>query len=286
MTFPQIGGRLSAHAALLASAVLLGLVCVHAWNVLNASAPVAPNSANQPLALPAVADPASLHLFGSSETAAAPTNLTPAPPNLTLTGVIAASGTRPAVALLLVDGKQQAVRRGETVTAGWVLQEVQQDRVVLAQGGTRSELLMPSGKGGGTIAPVTPVGGPAGPHGGGPPGQSAQFRLDVQSLGPNHMAFSKAELSHGLQDPHLAAALGRAVPAGSGGLQLDEVPAGSLPDRIGLKGGDVLHSANGQALNSLTDLPRLYQEFGSSGDVRLEITRGGQPTILQYTMRP
>ena len=50
--------------------------------------------------------------------------------------------------------------------------------------------------------------------------------------------------------------------------------------------GDVLRLANGQALNNLTDLPRLYQEFGSAATVRLELTRDGQPTILQYTVRP
>jgi S1-C subfamily serine protease len=108
----------------------------------------------------------------------------------------------------------------------------------------------------------------------------------VQSLGPNHFGFSKAELSHALQDPKQAGALGRATPGPGGGLVLDEVPAGGLSEHIGLRAGDILRQANGQTLNSLTDLPRLYQEFGTATSVRLEIVRGGQAMILQYTVRP
>jgi S1-C subfamily serine protease len=121
---------------------------------------------------------------------------------------------------------------------------------------------------------------------GAPPGLAPGFKLDVQSLGPNHLSFSKADLNRGLQDPRAGNAMGRASAAAGGGLTLDEVAPGTLADRLGLRTGDVLHSANGQALNTLTDLPRLYQEFGSAASVRLEVTRDGQPTILQYTVRP
>ncbi len=291
MTVLPFAGRFPARAALLASAVLLGVVCIHAWNILAGAHPGTSPGTAVSAQFETPADPAALHLFGQSDGAQAPAQAAAPPPNFTLIGVIAARPGRPAVALLMIDGKPQALRPGDDLAAGWVLREVQADRVILDQGGARTELLLPAARNAvpnsGGIVPVGAAPGvPPGLRGNGPGAPMQPFKLEVQGLGPNHLGFSKAELSRGLQDPRQAASLGRATPAAGGGLTLDDVPSGSLPDRIGLHSGDVLRLANGQALNNLTDLPRLYQEFGSAAEVRLEITRAGQPTILQYTMRP
>jgi general secretion pathway protein C len=295
-------GPTSVRVGILAAASLLGALCVHAWMQLRPAAGPGTatsfgNSSGPPPALP-VSDPASLHLFGLATTPVISAPVAP-PPNLLLTGLIAGRPGRPAVALLMVDGKPQALRPGDSLASGWTLVQVLRDRVVLDQNGQRSELeLLPmrGAVGGGVagsvpmpagVAPNPPAGAvPSALRMGGTGIAPAPFRLEVQSLGPNHLGFSKAELNHALQDPHSAASLGRATPAPGGGLLIDEVPPGSLPDRIGLRSGDVLHQANGQALNNLTDLPRLYQEFGSAAAVRLELVRGGQPTTLQYSVRP
>lgn len=285
MTVFPIAGRLPARFALFASAVLLGAACLHAFSVLR-GAPATPSASAAAPAPPPPADPAALHLFGRN--VAAPVNAeAPPPPNLALIGVIAPTSGHAAVALMQVDGKPQALRPGDEAAPGWVLREVLRDRVVLEQGGQRSEVLLPSARATTGLAgtgPMSALAVPAGLHG--PAGPAAPFRLDVQSLGPNHFGFSKSELSRALQDPRQAASLGRATPANGGGLAVDSVPPGSLAERIGLHAGDVLKSANSQTLNNLTDLPRLYQEFGSAAEVRLEINRSGQPTILQYTVRP
>ena len=271
------------RAALLASALLLGAMCVHAWQVLGA--PRAAVGVSQPLRGPegTVADPASLHIFGSPTGPVVDAPVGP-PANLTLTGVISARQGRPAAALVTVDGKPQAFLPGDTVTGPWQLSDIQSDHIVLEQNGQHSELALTESHAAPPGKPVMPA--PAPGNRGVPPGLAPGFKLDVQSLGPNHLSFSKADLSRGLQDPHVGNAMGRASAAAGGGLTLDEVAPGTLADRLGLRTGDVLHSANGQPLNTLTDLPRLYQEFGSAAAVRLELTRDGQPTILQYTVRP
>ena len=292
---------LAQRLAVLVSAVLFGAVCTHwALQVRQGLQPEAPADAlGATPALP-VQDPVNLHLFGVNADTSGQAVAEP-PPNLRLIGVIAGSPGRAAVAVLSVDGKSAAARPGDTLGGNTVLKAVARDRVVVETAGQTAEIVL----GAAAAPPGTPLPGvlPAGATlpGGPPPGTAlpgngrplngAQlvappFKLDVQSMGPNHYGLSKGELSRALSDPKLAASMGRATPSGSGGLLLEEVPAGSLSDRLGLRAGDVLRSANGQTLVTLADLPRLYQEFGTTSAVRLEIVRLGQPTLLQYTVRP
>ena len=63
---------------------------------------------------------------------------------LRLTGVVAASGTRPGHALLRLDAKQSvAVLQGEEVEPGVRLAEVHPDHVVLERNGARETLALP-----------------------------------------------------------------------------------------------------------------------------------------------
>ena len=285
----SIPSSIPRRTSVLAAALLFGAVCAHSIVQLRETLqPASPAPAQAaPIALSGAADAAGLHLFGQSETAVSSAPAAP-PPNLRLTGVIASRAAAAAVALLQVDGKPVAAQPGTTIAPGLILREVLRDRVVLVHGGELMELALS------TAHDATPPSGASLQTGGlGVPGRapgamagSAPFRLEVQSLGPNHLAFSKAELNRALQDPKQASALGRASAHPGGGLALDEVPGGSLPDKLGMRSGDILRQANGQVLANLTDLPRLYQEFGNAGTVRLEIVRGGQPISLQYTIKP
>ena len=300
--------QLTRSVPVVLAALLLGAVSAH-WvlELRRTLRPAEPASAGV-IAMPTspTADPAQLHLFGMASNAA-PVEPAAPPPNLALTGVVASGATGSEVALLTIDGKPAAVRVGDLVAPGLTVNAIERDRVVLNQNGQPMNLLLtpPRGAAGG-MAPVVmgiPTGGIGGPGSVLPgmaqiarPGMptpgaliapSAPFKLNVSSIGPNHMAFSKNELNQALQDPKAASALGNAVPSPGGqGLLLNTVPAGSLPEKLGLQAGDVLKEANGQAMSNLTDLPRLYQVFGTSSEVRLEITRSGQPMILQFTTRP
>ncbi len=282
-TFQQIT---ASRLLVLTAAIVFGAVCTHWVLQLRGGLPGSSPPRQAVAAAPvAVIDAASLHLFGvngaSTEVTAAP------PPNVRLIGLIAADPHRSAVALLVVDGKANPFRRGDVVAPGMMLQDIRRDGVTLDLNGQVVEvpLVAPGGAVPPAAAPTT-AGQAAGP--GILPAATAvpPFKLEVQSLGPNHFGISKGELNRALQDPRLAGSMGKVTANPGTGLALEDVPAGSLSDRLGLKPGDVLRSANGQALTTLGDLPRLYQEFGTSTAVRLEIIRAGQPTTLQYSVRP
>lgn len=211
-----------------------------------------------------------------------------APSNLKLIGVISGSRQSGGVAIISVDGKSSPFREGDEIAPGTILQSVLRNSAIVTQNNQPLELTLdPLNKGGAATLPQT---GPNARAGNVPSNglnsKTPVFRLDVQNLGPNHFSFSQVELNKGLQDSKLRNSLGDAIPSPTGGLLLKEVSSGSLLDRLGLRSGDILRQANGQALNNLADIPSLYQQFGNGGKVKLELLRGGQPSQIQYTVRP
>jgi len=216
------------------------------------------------------------------------TVLAPAPSNLKLIGVISHSKKGMGVAIISIDGKSSPYMEGEEIASGTLLQSVRRDAVVLLQNNQPLELALESlNKTPGAPLPQmslrSNMGGMA------PNDRNTKvpsFKLEVQNLGPNQFSFSQTELNKGLQDPKMRNSLGEALPSPSGGLLLKEVANGSLLDRLGLRTGDVLRQANGQQLNNLADIPALYQQFGNGGMVKLDLLRNGQPSQIQYTVRP
>jgi len=271
------------------SAFILGATVVH-WGMQWRSS--LPNTVIAPHKTPdAVTVDLDTNLFGrsSGQNEVLPEAvLSAAPSNLKLIGVITSPRNGMGVAIISIDGKANSFREGEEIAAGTQLQSVRRDSVVLIQNNQPLELALENlNKPPSSPSPqmnMNPNPGSVLP--GGRNAKTPAFKLDVQNLGPNQFSFSQAELNKGLQDPKLRNSLGDAIPSPSGGLLLREVTSGSLLDRLGLRTGDILRQANGQPLNNLADIPALYQQFGNGGMVKLELLRGGQPSQIQYTVRP
>ena len=122
----------------LAAASLLGVVLAYwtwAW-LAPAAAPRAPAVAQ------AAAQTSSAQgLFGNATSASSASAIR-------LTGVVAASGSRPGHALLRLDGRKTvAVLQGEDIEPGLRLAEVHVDHIVLERNGARETLAWPE-KGG------------------------------------------------------------------------------------------------------------------------------------------
>jgi len=75
------------------------------------------------------------------------------------------------------------------------------------------------------------------------------------------------------------------VPDPSGGFLVRQIQPGSLYEKLGLRPGDVIRNVNGQALTSMEDVMRLYQQFGSAQRVLVEVQRQGRNETLYYDMR-
>ncbi len=69
------------------------------------------------------------------------------------------------------------------------------------------------------------------------------------------------------------------------GLALSNIQANSIFRRMGLRNGDVLTAVDGQALTSVDQAYKLYEDLRSSDTASLEINRKGRSTIYQYQIR-
>jgi general secretion pathway protein C len=75
------------------------------------------------------------------------------------------------------------------------------------------------------------------------------------------------------------------VPNSDGGFLVRQIQPGSLYEKLGLRPGDVIRNVNGQALTSMDDVMRLYQQFGTAQRVLVEVQRQGRSETLYYDMR-
>lgn len=218
---------------------------------------------------------------------------------LVLDGLVLAENPADSLALLRRAGARRArpLRIGEEY-AGYLLKEVQRGQVVLenARGGVRlyvageapatasatplereedSDTEPSHAPGGSSAVPVVAVAGG---------GQS-----DLESDGWIRRAFSRRSANDRLRaEIPLIITQTNVVPFkgdGVAGLQLAQVPDGTLIEETGLLAGDVLLSLNGEQLRSLDTLVRLLPSFRTQDEIRLVIDRGGEVLQLAYDIQ-
>jgi general secretion pathway protein C len=205
------------------------------------------------------------HLFGTAGHAAssAATQATTAL-NLKLSGVFAASGKLPAVAIINVENKGDLpFMNGDTILPGVTLEQVRPDHVVLSRGGVMEKLLLEQ-KG----QPLAL--------------QKTAMHLKVRQEGKGRFSISRSELNQALSDPGQLANAGHVKPVPGQGMRVEEAGAGSLMSQLGLQGGDMIRQINGKPVGQAADL---LQSYRANGQIRLEGTRNGQPFEYNYTVR-
>lgn len=247
-----------------------------------------PKAVPPPVAAPVSAavsfDPGNVTgLFGDAN-APAPAQqqvVVPTTLNVQLKGVFAEQGAALAHAILIVDGKELGFRVGDQLMPGVMLQGVFGDHVIINRGGAQEKVSFPQYPAGGSGPQPAALGQPQNM----PQAASPQFRLNVQPVAPNVLSFSRNQLQNALQDTAQLSNLGRVGTAPGGGVSIEEVPPGSLAERLGLQLGDVVRQVNGQAVNSPADLMRLYQEFDDTERVNISGTRAGRPLQLTYNVQ-
>jgi general secretion pathway protein C len=232
------------------------------------------------------------HLFGvpSVEAAKAAAAVAPSTLNAKLKGVFAGVAPFPAFAILNYQGKDVPIKVGTELAPGVMLESVFARHILLRRAGSVEKLEFEDKGGGAPTVGMAPPARPVPQQGQGQgqpplPSPASQFKLNVQPLSQNASAFSRAELNAALQDPRQLSNMGRVGRAATGGVAVENAPAGSLMEKLGLQQGDVVKALNGIPVNSEADLMRLYQHFGQAGSVRVDGDRGGQPLQLNYTIQ-
>ena len=264
-----------AHRAVQAAATIAALLALcwslaqGTWRVVQPGSPAVSRAGGPDLTdLRALAN---AHPFGRAAAApsrnpAADARLARSNLNVTLTGVVVrASG---GCALVIVQGQpESAYCTGEDVVPGARLESVLRDRIVIVRGGAREAVLMKDAEetpGAAVAAAAHPI---------------------VQPLGADRQLVDRRQLQQQLGRPEFLSQALIVPNPGGGGFLVREVQSGSLYEKLGLRPGDVIRNVNGQPLTSMDDVMRLYQQFGSTERVLVDVQRQGRSETLYYDMR-
>ena len=258
----------------LALALLCWVLAKWTWVVLAPAAPVLPPPTPAPIDLQAALDDILRAKLFSEPASAEPAPATSSRRDVQLAGVFATAPQGRGWAVLQLEGKnQQVAASGAEIAPGVVLDQVFGDHVVVNRQGNRERLDLARRS---TVAAVAP--------------QSAQtFSMNVQQRGTGDYAFSRADLDRALREPGQLGHLGALSVSAEGGVRIEQAPAGSLAERLGLRPGDVIRTVNGQQIRSDDDLRRLYEQFNQTRQtawVVFEGRRNDAPLRLRYTVQP
>lgn len=201
--------------------------------------------------------------------------------NLVLTGVIAGAKNQ-GFALIRVDGQPEApFAVGDEIVAGAVLDQVYPDRVIIRRGGAMESLMLEGPASLPTVTQPAAVALPSSPsRRAGAPSLGA-IRQDARDA----YTLPRSLLNEELRNPQQLLSQSLMVPNAGGGFLVREIQPGSVYEKLGLRVGDVIRSANGQPVNTLQDAVKAYQMAANNNNIRLEILRAGKPETLQYTLQ-
>lgn len=245
-------------APLLNMLLLLALAAMLAHWTWRFAAPVPPQSAAAARAgIDPGADLASLRaarLFGAAAGQAG----APAEPatslNFKLRGVFAATGGQPAMAIVNVDGQDQAAATGHEIAPGVVLDAVAPDHVILLNRGVRERLDLEA------------VGRPL-------------------ALADGDIPVSRQEFNQALANPQSLGVRAEVDTGEQPGLVLVSVAGDGIAARLGLRSGDTLRMVNGNTVADMLDFAR--QLSGTAGVQRVTLMgeRQGKPLILTFRLQ-
>ena len=257
---------------LVAKLVLVALVLVLAYQLAYWTwVFVAPQRATAPATDSPQVDLAAIaRMFGASPPGASQATSTS---GLRLKGVVAPTPGVAASAIFSTGaGRDVAVFVGRDVQPGVKLSEVHPDHVVVTRAGVAERIDLEARR---SVAAARS----------GVPGRQPGFKLNVARSG-NSFTLSKKELDETLRDPHQLNYLGALGNPAGGGVRMEQAPAGSLAQKLGLQPGDIIRKVNGQTIASQGDLARLYTQFNSLSQVQAEVQRGGSTVHLSYSLQP
>lgn len=205
------------------------------------------------------------HLFGNAAPSADMLSGDSTVSNIQLKGVFAGNGQTPSYAIVNSGGKtDQTVRVGEEIQPGMKLQSVFPRHIIVNHEGVGKRVeLGPRGNN------QTPVG--AG--------------LGISPVGYNAYRVSRSDLSAALQANTTGIKLGQFSATSGGGLLVTDASIGSVAEKLGLQSGDVVRLINGQAVSSMADVSRLYQQFKQVSQIQLDLIRSGKPVQLRYSVQ-
>lgn len=266
-------------ANLLAMLLLVYSLAQWSWRLLDHGSSTAPVNHRPVVTAPSGPTDQQILLSANLFGQAAPGNLaTDKLPltslNLVLTGVMVRGAN--SYALIRADGSDEAsFGVGEDVLAGTRLQAVLPDRVILLRGGVLESLMLKDDAKALPDGSIVTQGA-----------NSTGALLNGISGSGNQFNVSREALTQQLQRPEfLSQAL--MVPNSGGGFLVREIQPGSIYEKLGVRAGDVIRSINGQPINNMEEVMKVYQQLGGvqqASDITVEVTRAGHSEFLKYNV--
>ena len=237
------------------------------------SEPLPPPARERPQLGAATQALAGAHLFGVAPAGKTVSNL-----NVKLRGVFAGGGTGTGYAIVNAGGRDQATRIGGEVVPGVTLESVHAGHVVLRleeRTSAQAPAAAPPRYAQATppaLRPPPATGAPPAPQS---PNLSTRFQRSERYAPVGDVA-SESQPPAPASAPAPKTPAPRPLSSGlSQGLVIQDVPPGSLLERIGLQPGDLVRSVNGEAVTSEADVARVLQQRGMQGSFTAEVQRGG-----------
>ena len=69
------------------------------------------------------------------------------------------------------------------------------------------------------------------------------------------------------------------------GFSIENVPAGSIIEKAGIKNGDIIHSVQGQRLQSAQDAMQMLGVIRKQSSFEVVLLRQDRPVIVRYELR-
>jgi general secretion pathway protein C len=282
--FARSLARIAPTIATLALLVLGGFLAARWVAFFGAPAESAPPPSRERPQLGAAAQTlAGAHLFGVAAAGETVSNL-----NIKLRGVFAGGGTATGYAIMNAGGRDEATRIGAEVVPGVTLEAVHAGHVVVRRAGALERVNLEervSAQGPSAALPRYAQATPPAPKS--PPGPAGAAAPPSPPPASPGARFKRPEPYAPVGDvptepaPPGPGSAPKAPPprppsgALSEGLVIQDVPPGSMLERIGLQPGDVVRSVNGEAVTSEADVARVLQQRGMQGSFTAEVQRGG-----------
>lgn len=112
----------------------------------------------------------------------------------------------------------------------------------------------------------------------------------ISGDGDTNFTIDRSTLTNALSNMDELSTMARALlhrgPDGEyDGYRLSAIRRDTLPDKVGIRNGDIIHSVNGLPINSLDGAMKALDALRSSPNLKVEVTRRGQPVALNYDIR-
>lgn len=197
---------------------------------------------------------------------------------LKLWGTVSGEGEKTYAVIEDQQKRIQNLYRENDSILGATVKRIMREKVILTVDG-KDEVLAMEKTGSGEFPAGRPSFGPA------PPIPPISGDMPVE---PQRFSLSRQTISDAMDDINGLMEQARIRPhfrnGKPDGLTISRIQRDSIFSQLGLRSGDIITGVDGQAIESVDDALKFYNQLKTSSNVNLQIRRRGMPKLIEYTI--